>query len=164
MSSTETPPGWHPDPENPTVSMRWWDGALWTSDVRPIPGSLSTPPPNQAYQAPGAAGYGSSGPYGSPGNGGLGRGYGHQTQGPYGGPGLPIGQATFARRNQRSLTATGVAVLYIVIAISTRFVFFGIFPLLLSYRAWQAREVLAPLAVAVTAVAIIVGVAALTAH
>jgi len=57
-----------------------------------------------------------------------------------------------------------VAALYIIIAISTRFVFFGIFPLLLSVRAWQARETLAPLAIAVTAVAIIVGVTAITSH
>jgi uncharacterized membrane protein HdeD (DUF308 family) len=77
---------------------------------------------------------------------------------------MPMGQATFARRNQRSLTAAGVAALYIIVAITTHIVFFGIFPLILSVRAWQARETLAPLAIAVTAVAIIVGFTALAAH
>jgi uncharacterized protein DUF2510 len=156
MSSTDTPPGWHPDPENPTLSMRWWDGTQWTSDVRPIPARTTPPPLDQAYPPPGAGGYGPGGPYGS-------QGYGHPHR-PFGGSGMQMGQATFARRNQRSLTAAGVAALYIIIAITTRIVLFGIFPLILSVRAWQARETLAPLAIAVTVVAIIVGFTALAAH
>lgn len=28
-----TPPGWHPDPQNPQ-QLRYWDGANWTSDTR----------------------------------------------------------------------------------------------------------------------------------
>ena len=71
-------------------------------------------------------------------------------------------QASFARRNQRSLTAAGVATLYIVVAVASHLVFFGILPLILSIRAWQARETLAPLAIAVTIVAILVSVIALT--
>jgi len=122
--------------------------------------SHSSPDVPAAFR-PGVSGSGSrrlqpGGPYGS-------RGYGHPN-GPFGGSGMSMGQATFARRNQRSLTAAGVAALYIIVAITTHIVFFGIFPLILSVRAWQARETLAPLAIAVTAVAIIVGFTALAAH
>lgn len=29
------PSGWHPDPENPQVSERFWDGENWTGQTRP---------------------------------------------------------------------------------------------------------------------------------
>lgn len=28
-------PGWHPDPEQPTTLLRWWDGERWTGRSRP---------------------------------------------------------------------------------------------------------------------------------
>lgn len=35
--STNLPPaGWHPDPENPSGSVRWWDGSQWTAHVQPV--------------------------------------------------------------------------------------------------------------------------------
>lgn len=35
--STNLPPaGWHPDPENPGGSVRWWDGTQWTSHVQHV--------------------------------------------------------------------------------------------------------------------------------
>jgi hypothetical protein len=73
-------------------------------------------------------------------------------------------QVSFGRRNQRSLTAAGVATVYIVVAVVSHLVFFGIFPLILSIRAWQARETLAPLAIALTVVAILISVIAIAAR
>ncbi len=135
--------------------MRWWDGTRWTSDVRPIPG----PPPGPYRGAPGPNG-GRLGPengqFGS--SGGTPPGW----YGPTGPPQWSGTQVSFARRNQRSLTAAGVATLYIVVAVASHLVFFGILPLILSIRAWQARETLAPLAIVVTVVAILVSVIALT--
>ena len=32
--------GWYPDPYHPT-HLRWWDGELWTSNVRVTPRSTS---------------------------------------------------------------------------------------------------------------------------
>jgi hypothetical protein len=144
--------------------MRWWDGSQWTSDVRPIPG----PPPGSYRGGPGPYG-GSSGPYGGPSGPGNGQSgpFGGTPPGWYGPTGPPQWSGTevsFARRNQRSLTATGVATLYIIVAVASHLVFFGILPLILSIRAWQAKETLAPLAIAATIVAILVSVVALTAR
>jgi hypothetical protein len=50
------------------------------------------------------------------------------------------------------------------VALASHLVFFGILPLILSIRAWQARETLAPLAIAVTVVAILVSVVGLAAR
>ena len=35
-----TPPGWYPDPGNPTA-LRWFDGAQWTENIQPA----NQPPP-----------------------------------------------------------------------------------------------------------------------
>ena len=34
--SENVPAGWYPDPQDP-ASIRWWDGAQWTSHVQPRP-------------------------------------------------------------------------------------------------------------------------------
>lgn len=36
--------GWYPDPQNP-VSQRYWDGAVWTEQTRPVAPSSPVPPP-----------------------------------------------------------------------------------------------------------------------
>jgi hypothetical protein len=64
---------------------------------------------------------------------------------------------SFAKRNSHSLTAIGVVVLYVLLAVTTHFVLIGIVPVLLSVRAIKAKEVLAPAAV----VAVLVAFAAL---
>jgi hypothetical protein len=57
-----TPPGWYPDPSNPS-SQRWWDGQAWgAAQETPAAGAPSAPP---TY---GSSGYGSSG-YGASGYG-----------------------------------------------------------------------------------------------
>lgn len=34
-----TQPGWYPDPSGASRQQRWWDGARWSPQVRPEPGS-----------------------------------------------------------------------------------------------------------------------------
>jgi hypothetical protein len=144
MTTNAAPPGWHPDPSNPGGALRWWDGIAWTHHTQQ-PAAVPTAP----YGVPAApaawpnAGSATTGGY------------------PTGGyPTSPYGQAqqlSFAKQNSLSLTAIGVVALYIVIAMSTRIVVFGIFPVMLSVRAISRRESLAP--VAVIAAIIAVGVA-----
>ncbi|MDP9219178.1 MAG: hypothetical protein M3P23_01400 [Actinomycetota bacterium] len=63
-------------------------------------------------------------------------------------------QVSFAKRNSLSLTAIAVVAAYIVLALTTRVVLLGIFPVLLSVRATKRKESLAPLAVGAAVVAI----------
>lgn len=75
-----------------------------------------------------------------------------------------MGGGTFWGRNRLSCIAIVVAAIYIGIAMATRFVFFGIVPLLMSMRAARAREQLAPLAIAAAVLTIVIAVATLTSH
>jgi hypothetical protein len=50
---TAVPPGWYPDPENPTTT-RWYDGQRWTEHVGPGAQAATTPPTPVATQAPAA--------------------------------------------------------------------------------------------------------------
>ena len=68
---------------------------------------------------------------------------------------------SFAKRNTLSLTAIGVVVLYVLLAMTTHFVLIGILPVLMSVRAIKAKETLAPAAVAAAVVAVLVAFAAL---
>lgn len=59
-----TPPGWYPDPgqtNDAPPTERWWDGAAWTAQVRPVGsgGAFGPPPayPPGAVAHPGASGY-----------------------------------------------------------------------------------------------------------
>ncbi|HMD44713.1 MAG TPA: hypothetical protein VKG43_01040 [Acidimicrobiales bacterium] len=81
---------------------------------------------------------------------------------PYGG--APGGQATFAHRNQLSLTTLVVVALYILVAVSTHLAFIGILPVVLSIRAASRREPLAPLAVVGAVAALVVGITTLAHH
>jgi hypothetical protein len=135
--STDLPPaGWHPDPENPTGAMRWWDGNQWTADVQPV-----NPAPNGSYG------------YGAPGVGGPAWGGGQSWTG-----GPVQANATFARRNQASLTAMGVGLLYVLVDLTAHFFLIGIVPIVLAVRAVQHKEQLAPLAVVVAVLVIVLSV------
>lgn len=53
---TLVPPGWFPDPSSP-AHLRWWDGTVWTTDVRQSPATPAQPgrpTPPQAETSPAA--------------------------------------------------------------------------------------------------------------
>ncbi|WP_405013680.1 DUF2510 domain-containing protein [Kitasatospora sp. NBC_01539] len=76
--STSTPPGWYPVPEpgpGGAAQERWWDGSVWTAEVRatqPVAPAQIADAPTQAWQGPAvqpSAGYGypeQQQPYGYP--------------------------------------------------------------------------------------------------
>jgi len=134
MTTSTAPASWHPDPANPGGALRWWNGVSWTDHVQPAAAAAPPPMPIAQVQAP-YANYENFAPN-------------------YAARQLP---RTFLQRNSLSLTAMAVVAVYIVIALSTRVVLLGIFPVLLSVRAIRAREMLAP--VAVVAAIVAVGVA-----
>ena len=50
---TQTPPGWHPDPDDPT-QQRYWDGTAWTEHRAPAAGAPgpASPPQQVAVAQP----------------------------------------------------------------------------------------------------------------
>jgi hypothetical protein len=131
MTTSTAPAGWHPDPANPGGTVRWWNGVCWTDHVRAA--TAPAPPPMPVAQAPV--------PYAN-----------YENFAPnYAARQIP---RTFLQRNSLSLTAMAVVAVYIVIALSTRVVLLGIFPVLLSVRAIRAREALAPFAVGAAIIAV----------
>ncbi len=46
---TSTPPGWHPDPQDPS-RQRWWDGARWTEHLHPAAAPAAPAAQQQGYQ------------------------------------------------------------------------------------------------------------------
>jgi hypothetical protein len=154
MSATNVPPpGWHPDPENPTSSMRWWDGTQWTAQVRPTnagPDPVYAPPRpggGAPWQNPGGA------PWQNPGGGRRG--------GWWAGGRFPAGNS-FSARNAASIRAIIFSVAYLVIAALTGFVLLGIVPVVMTFRAVSRREPLMPVAALASAVVVVVSVATLT--
>ena len=71
---------------------------------------------------------------------------------------------TLLQKNRLTLTAIGVVAIYLLIAATTRVVLLGIFPLLLSFRAFRRGETLAPLALVCAIVAMVIAVATLSHH
>jgi hypothetical protein len=66
--------------------------------------------------------------------------------------------------NHYAFITFGVAVLYVVLAVESRFVFIGFVPILMSVRSFQAREKLAPVAAGAAVVAVVVSLAVLAGH
>jgi uncharacterized protein DUF2510 len=154
MTTNTAPPGWHPDPSNPGGALRWWDGNAWTTHTQQAPPGAPAVAASPVHPSQGAAtitpSYG-SGSYGA-------ASYGSAS---YGGGTYAPAQVSFARRNQQSLTAIGIVVLYVLLAMTTHFVLIGILPVLMSIRAIRAKETLAPAAVAAAVIAVLVAFAAL---
>ncbi len=165
VNTSAAPAGWHPDPSNPSGALRWWDGTAWTTHTHQV---IPTPPPVFASPQPMAAGpqpmawstapvtaASAAWPGGSatitPNHGAA--SYGSGLRAP--------ANLSFAHRNSISLTAIGVVVLYVLLAMTTHFVLIGILPILMSVRAIKAKETLAPAAVGAAIVAVLVAFAAL---
>jgi hypothetical protein len=131
MSTNTAPPGWHPDPSNPTGALRWWDGASWTDQTQ----QQAAPAANPGYPGYPAPNYPATN---------------------YAGGGYSQPPRTFAKQNSASVKAIAVVAIYVVLAVATHIVFIGIFPVLLAFRAVQRREQLAPVAVIAAIIAIAV--------
>jgi len=146
MSATTAPPGWHPDPSNPTGAFRWWDGVAWTTHTQQAPAAAPAaapvPAPAQSYGNP----YGTAtAPSGT-----------HYPAG-FGGP----ANLSFAKQNSFSLIAIGVAAAYILIAMTAHIVLIGVIPIMVSIRAFKNRERLAPIALIAAILAVVFAFAAL---
>jgi hypothetical protein len=167
MSPSEIPPGWHPDPANPSAAVRWWDGTQWTEHARAYPGGGQAAPgwgsQHEAVWGGPAAGLAPAHPppvgYHGYGGGPYDRAASNGSS--YGGF-APA--PSFARRNQGSLTAIGVAALYVMVAVTVHFVFIGIVPAMAAVRAFRRKESLAPVAAVAAAVAIVVSLTVLSGH
>lgn len=73
-------------------------------------------------------------------------------------------QQTIVDRNRTTLTALAVVVGYLVLAKTTGIVLLGIFPVMLSIRAFQRKEQLAPVALLAAAVAVVFSLSVITHH
>jgi Protein of unknown function (DUF2510) len=161
--TTPPPPGWHPDPGD-ARQLRWWDGNQWTDytkspesspgDQQP-PGGGGTQQQGQGYPPNGGPPTGYNQPYGQ---GRRGMGYG------MGGMGMGRGYGRFGMRGPNSLSWTAIIFggIYLVIALATGFAIIGIVPVLYTFRAFQRREKLAPLAAVISAIVVIIAVVSLT--
>ena len=156
MSATNYPPGWHPDPHLPAGTLRWWDGANWTERTQAAQGAEPSPPvaPAASDSAAGFAAYGA--PSATPGFAEFAAGAGTALQ--------QRGQKGLVERNPKTFTTIAVVFAYLVLASATGIVLIGIFPAILSVRAFQRREPLAPVAIASAAVAIMFSLSVLGHH
>lgn len=145
MSTNSTPPGWHPDPSNPSAAVRWWDGVAWTQHVQavaPAPMPVAMPAPMPVARPGTAPAWASGTAAGYPAT-------------------MPQAPAGFAKRNQLSLVAVAVVAAYILLALVVHVVLLGIVPVVLAIRAVNRKEQLAPAAVVAAVVAIGVALVAL---
>jgi uncharacterized protein DUF2510 len=189
MSSSVAPPGWHPDPSNPTGAFRWWDGTAWTAHTQPAPAPVTPAPVPTAPVAPVTYGsayvadtsaaapsaYAQTGnvpaqsygnPYGTVPPPAQSYGNPYATTTASGGTHYPAGfggpaNLSFAKQNSLALIAMGVAALYILIAMTSHVVIMGVIPVMLSIRAFKRREQLAPVALVAAIIAVVVAFAAL---
>lgn len=159
--------GWFTDPHAPNF-LRWWDGIQWTHHVHPVPGAapshqVAAQPPHHVAQHAAHHAAAQANPAYSAGSGLAHAGataYPAAAYAPAAAETQPFaaqattGSESLYDANPRSVTAIGVSLLYLLIAITTGFVFAGIVPALYTFRAFERREKLAPAALLAAVVAI----------
>jgi len=131
-NSPSTPPGWYPDPHGSGGSLRWWDGGTWTENVS-APGG---PGPQVAPAYPGAQ----AGQYPAAAR-------------------PPAGAKGLYERNQYASITVLIALVYVLIGLTTHFVLFGIVPVFLAVRSFMRKEQLAPVAAIAAVGALVFAVA-----
>lgn len=119
------PPGWYPDLIG-RQGLRWWDGAQWGQETRPLPGNVqqAQPPYTSQHEQPRQAAFTPDPQYSAPPGQPQyqGQPYGAPGQQPYPGPGNSGGSPPQHRRRKRHLVRNilaGVgAVVVAIIAIT----------------------------------------------
>lgn len=131
MTVQGPPAGWHPDPSQPGVAMRWWDGIKWTEHTQALPAAAPMAPVGFPGAQPGLA-----------------------TAPPF----QPAAPRSFIQRNRLSMTAFVLVVVYLVVATVTHFVIVGFLPLFFAVRALRLKEALAPVALVMSIITMVIGV------
>lgn len=138
--------GWYAEP-NGGPGLRYWDGATWTGATQPAPATTGYPAANAS---PAALGYPATG---YPSTGSPSTGYPvapHPGSGP-----TPVARPTkFLARNRFFVITLAICGIYALVAAFSHFAFFGIVPVLYTFRSFQAKEPLAIAALVVTAATI----------
>ena len=172
-------PGWYADPSD-AAGLRWWDGQTWTAATHPAQPAQSEPAyaaqqpvqshpafaqqaqpaahPAFAQQAQSLPAYAAAG-------------YGQSSYPPaaYAQPFNQVlasngAQSAGWERNRYAFFTFGIVALYFFIAMTSRIVFFGILPLGMSLRSKRGGEPLAPFAIGVAVLSIVVAFIALSHH
>lgn len=173
-------PGWYPDPAGST-DARWWDGVSWSNSTRPQPAEATSPPQQYGQPQYGQPPYGQPN-YGQPQYGQPQNGFGQPFQPPAGYPQAgypqagypqagypqanPSGQAnpnqsgqldlgTMLQRNKFTAITLAVCIVYALLAIKAHIAVIGVLPVLLSVRAFRAREPFAVVSAVAAAFAVI---------
>jgi hypothetical protein len=153
--SPDAQAGWYQDASNPGLE-RWWDGRGWTDITRaaqggPAPGAPLAAQPDR-----------SSAPISAPWAVEQVRENGFQP--PWVGSGAPAHRArlgarrslsAFHYRNRASVTAIGMALVYMAIVFVVHIAILGIFPVIAAVGAMRRREPLAPLAIVISVIPLV---------
>jgi hypothetical protein len=127
--------------------MRWWSGLDWTEHTKPAVAQAApafpVAPPAAPQQTAAAVPYRPADPRDS-----------------YMAPSSPSAMKlasqsdSIVQKNPSSFLAIGISATYLVIAVYTGIILFGIVPAYLSFKAFGNREKLAPLAIVAAGIAI----------
>lgn len=157
--SSLPPAGWYPDPVTAS-GHRWWDGQAWTSATHPPAPTAAVAQPAVAMAAATSGAQSEPWPYYA--GGGAASATPALNQTGFGSPASVTARAQTG--NRYALMTFGIVALYIVIALGTRIVFFGILPLGLSIRSKRNGEPLAWAAVGAAVLAIVFAASVLMHH
>jgi hypothetical protein len=151
---TEYAPGWYPDPSG-SNDQRWFDGVQWTSATAPSQPPVTVPAEAQQFwTAPPAWVAQPQQPGLQPGSPSWGNDLSrHSAQG------QPAG--LLARNRYTAITA-GIAAVYLLLAISAHVAVIGFLPVLMSARAFRAKEPLALASAVIAGISVIIALALLT--